>query len=167
MKDVTPPKGRPQHDGSSPWHNPFDHPQLFENVRTKRFLAFLLDALFILFWTGIGYVIISILGIVTLGLAWLLFALVFPFVALIYTGFTLGGVHSATPGMFLMGLQMRFRNGQTMTPIWAIVHVILFWFLFGIIGPFIALPTLFSSQKRCLHDMITDVVMIRADAFPT
>ena len=55
----------------------------------KRIVAFI-DAIIILVLTTVAYVVVGLLGILTLGLAWLLFGLVFPAVGLGYNALTIG-----------------------------------------------------------------------------
>ncbi|HSD91880.1 MAG TPA: RDD family protein, partial [Methyloceanibacter sp.] len=65
-------------------YDPVTQPQLFQGVIGKRFIAFIIDAAIIFFLTVLAYAAVAVLGIVTLGLAWLLFGLVFPAVGLGY-----------------------------------------------------------------------------------
>jgi uncharacterized RDD family membrane protein YckC len=140
-------------------------PDLIQGVRTRRIFAFLVDAVAILLISVLGYLFITVLGILTLGLGLLLLGLVFPVVALSYTAFTLGGPKSATPGMQLTGLEMRFmHDGSKMTPLLACGHVLLFWFGTGIFWPAVVITSLFSSSKRCLHDMLLGTVVINTQA---
>ena len=98
-------------------------------------------------------------GILTLGLAWLLFGLVFPAVGLGYNALTIGGMNSATIGQRIMGLEVRMWFGGRVTPLIAAFHALLFWFSLAIFCP-ILLWALFDSRKRCLHDILAGVVVI-------
>ena len=66
----------------------------------------------------------------------------------------------ATPGMRAMDLEMRLHNtGQRVPFINAAVQAVLFyvsWFF-----PPIFLVSLVDSEKRCLHDILADVVVVR------
>jgi uncharacterized RDD family membrane protein YckC len=101
-----------------------------------------------------------VLGILTLGLAWLLFGLVFPAVGLGYNALTIGGTNSATIGQRMMGLEVRTWFGGPVSPLVAAFHALLFWFSLAIFCP-ILLWALFDPQKRCLHDILAGVVVIR------
>jgi len=100
---------------------------------------------------------VAILGIVTLGLAWLLFGAIFPIVGLGYNALTIGGPNSATIGQRMMGLEWRTWFGGKVSPLVAAFHALLFWFSFVIFFP-ILLWCLFDPQKRCLHDIFAGVV---------
>src|SRR6476660_1958554 len=142
-----------------PTYNPVTQPQLFDGVIRKRSIAFIIDAIIIgLLWT-VAAIAVTILGVLTLGLAWLLFGLIFPAVGLGYNAVTIGGRNSATVGQRLMGLEMRTWYGGKVTPLVAAFHALLFWFSFAIFCP-ILLWAFFDPQKRCLHDIFAGVVLI-------
>ena len=132
-------------------------PQLFDGVIGKRFVAFLIDAVIISLLWILAVFVVAILGIVTLGLAWLLFGAIFPIVGLGYNALTIGGPNSATIGQRMMGLEWRTWFGGKVSPLVAAFHALLFWFSFVIFFP-ILLWCLFDPQKRCLHDIFAGVV---------
>ncbi|MCB1508378.1 MAG: RDD family protein [Hyphomicrobiaceae bacterium] len=141
--------------------DPVTEPWLYDGVRTRRSLAFLIDAMAIMALTALAYVVVTVLGVLTLGAGWLLYAITFPVVAIAYVGITLGSRASATPGMRAMGLEMRLWHGGRMYGLIAIVHALAFWFLSGVLAwIFVVIPTLFSSRKRLLHDLILGTVVI-------
>lgn len=140
-------------------YDPVTQPQLFQGVIGKRFIAFIIDAAIIFFLTVLAYVAVAVLGIVTLGLAWLLFGLVFPAVGLGYNAVTIGGPNSATVGQRMMGLEVRMWYGAKVTPLIAAFHALLFWFSLVVFFP-ILLWAFFDSRKRCLHDILAGVVVI-------
>lgn len=140
-------------------YDPVTQPQLFQGVIGKRFIAFIIDAAIIFFLTVLAYVAVAVLGIVTLGLAWLLFGLVFPAVGLGYNAVTIGGRNSATVGQRMMGLEVRMWYGAKVTPLIAAFHALLFWFSLVVFFP-ILLWAFFDSRKRCLHDILAGVVVI-------
>ena len=140
-------------------YDPVTQPRRFEAVIRKRTVAFIVDAIIILVLTTIAYVVVALLGIITLGLAWLLFGLVFPAVGLGYNALTVGGPNSATIGQRMMGLEVRMWFGGKVTPLIAAFHALLFWFSFVIFCP-ILLWAFFDQRKRCLHDILAGVVVI-------
>lgn len=142
--------------------NAFDperEPELFDGVLSRRLLAFLIDAVIIFLLSLAGYVLVTILGVVTLGLGFLLFGLVFPLVALGYTGITLGSSASATIGMRMMGLEMRLWHGERMYFLIGVFHALVFWLSMSL-TPLILLVALFNRRKRLLHDFISGAVII-------
>ncbi len=126
-------------------------------VRTRRTFAVCLDlvlvSLLVFFlWTA------SI--VLTLGLALLFLPPLWPIVAFFYNGLTVSGARMATPGMRAMDLEMRLHDsGQRVPFVNAAVHALLFyvsWFF-----PPIFLVSLVDSEKRCLHDILAGVVVVR------
>ncbi|MDX5592501.1 MULTISPECIES: RDD family protein [Pseudovibrio] len=124
--------------------------------------GFFIDVIAILILTTIASVFVFLLGIFTLGLAWLLLPIIWQAVALCYTAFTLGGPNAATPGMRAMGLEMRLTNGMKPYPLFAAIHALLFWFSVALLTPLILLISLFSDRKRLLHDMILGSVIVNS-----
>lgn len=141
--------------------DPAVRPELFDGVRTRRIFAFLVDASVIFFLMLLATFVVAVLGLFTFGLGWLLFPLIWPFVAILYTMFTLGGPHSATPGMRFTGIEMRTWDDAPMYPILALVHAIGFWLSVTILTPLVLLVSLFSRRKRLLHDMLLGTLVIR------
>ncbi|WP_289033515.1 RDD family protein [uncultured Roseibium sp.] len=139
-------------------------PELFEGVRTRRIFAFLIDAIAVAILFLPAAVLVFFLGIFTLGLGWLLFAVLSPILPIAYTAFTLGGPSAATPGMRAMGLEMRFWYGARPYPLLAAVHVILFWFSISLLTPLILLISLFSDRKRLLHDIVLGTLVMNSEA---
>lgn len=145
-------------------YDPQAEPDLFEGILSKRIVAFLIDAVLIVVLMIPAALIVLILGIVTLGLAWLLFPILFAIVSLGYVGLTLGGAASATVGMRVMGIEMRTWSGQRMFPLLAAMHALLFWFSVGLLTPLILLVGLFTERKQLLHDLLLSVVALNSDA---
>ena len=65
----------------------------------------------------------------------------------------------ATPGMRAMDLEMRLMDGRRVPFLNAAVHAVLFYVSTMFLPVF--LVSLLSANKRCLHDMIAGVVVIR------
>lgn len=137
--------------------------RLYDGVRTRRVAAFLVDYILI----GLSMipiaVLVAMLGLVTFGLGWLLFAFLAPLAALVYVAPTLGGRRQATPGMRLAGVRLACLDGGPVGPLLAVVHTVLFWAGNAILTPLILLVSLFSSRKRTLHDLLLGTAVIRAD----
>lgn len=142
--------------------DPLVQPELFEGVRSRRVFAFFIDAFVIALLTMGAAVLVFILGIFTLGLGFILYAILPAGVALLYAAFTLGGPAAATIGMRAMGLEMRLWYGAKPYPLLAAVHLLLFWFSVSLLTPFVLLVSLFSDRKRLLHDLILGTVVINS-----
>ena len=138
---------------------------LFEGVRSRRAMAFLFDATMITILTFLASVVVFFLGVVTLGLGWALYGIVFPAVALLYNGLTIGGEAAATPGMRLAGLEMRMLDdGAKPGFLLAVLHALVFWFLtFVLLNLLVLVVSLFNERKRLLHDILVGTVVVRRE----
>jgi uncharacterized RDD family membrane protein YckC len=141
-------------------YDPHTQPELFEGVLSKRIVAFLVDAVLIVALMIPAALVIFVLGVVTLGIGWLLFPVLFIVVALGYVALTLGGPNSATPGMRMAGIEMRTWSGAPMFSLLAMIHALLFWFSVSILTPLILLVGLFTSRKQLLHDLLLGTVVV-------
>lgn len=142
--------------------DPAIHPEVYDGVRSRRIFAFLVDAAVILFLMLAASLVIAILGVFTLGLGWFLFPLVWPVVAIVYTMFTLGGPHSATPGMRFCGIEVRMLSGEKLYPLMALAHSVLFWVSVSFLTPAVLLVALVTRRKQLLHDMVIGSVAVRS-----
>jgi uncharacterized RDD family membrane protein YckC len=133
----------------------------FDGVRRKRIMAFLIDfAIVCMFWL-IACAVVFVLGVVTLGLAWLLYGAVFPVVAVLYSGVSIGN-RGATPGMRAMGLIFRTETGEKPNFLQGAVHVILFYVTTSFSLGLTLIVSLFNSRKRLLHDMLVGATVENA-----
>ncbi|MBV1704026.1 MAG: RDD family protein [Hyphomicrobiales bacterium] len=130
-----------------------------EGVRTRRFLAFLFDFVLVGVVAFFAWLALTVL---TLGLSLLLLPPMFPTVGLIYEALTVGGRHRATWGMRLTGLDARLAADHARpTHVHAALHAVLLWLSLGF-PPVFAL-SFFEREKRCLHDILSGIVIARAD----
>ncbi len=150
-------------DSSRFVYDPRTQPELFDGILSKRIVAFVIDAVLIVLLMVPAGLMILVLGLITLGIAWLLFPALFAIVALGYCAFTLGGYASATPGMRIIGVTLRTWNGQRMFPMLAVMHALIFWFSCGILTPLVLLVGLFTPRRQLLHDLLLGVVALNAE----
>jgi len=143
-------------------YDPVTQPQLFDGVIRTRLVAFIVDAIIILVLTALAALAVLVLGVITLGLGWLLFPIVFPVVGLGYNALTVGGPNSATVGQRMMGLEVRMWFGGKVSPLIAAFHALLFWVsLYTLVLWLVnVLWAFFDQRKRCLHDILAGVVVI-------
>lgn len=151
-------QGRPYDDRGA--LDPAFRPELYDGVLSKRIIAFLIDAVLIVLLMIPAALLVAVLGIFTLGLAWLLYPALFAIVALGYVAFTLGGPASATPGMRIIGVEMRTGDGRAMFPLLAAAHALLFWVSWAF--PPILLVGLLTRRRQLLHDLILDTVLVNS-----
>jgi uncharacterized RDD family membrane protein YckC len=145
-------------------YDPDTQPDLFDGILSKRIIAFVIDAVLIVALMIPAGLLVLILGVVTLGIGWLLYPPLFAIVALAYVALTMGGPRSATIGMRIAGVEMRTWSGQKMFPLLAIMHSLIFWFSIGLLTPLILLVGLFTTRRQLLHDLLLGVVALNADA---
>ena len=132
-------------------------PDALTGVRTRRTLALGVDLVFVSIIAAVVWVATLIL---TLGLSLFFLPPIFPLVAFFYNGMTVSGPKMATPGMRMMDLEMRMHESGARVPfINAAAHALFFylsWFF-----PPVLLVTLVDREKRCLHDLLAGIVIIR------
>lgn len=133
-------------------------PQALAGVRTRRMIAVLLDLIFV---GMVSTIIFLLVGFATFGFGWLLLPPLFPIIAFLYNGMTVSGWRMATFGMKAMDLEVRMTNGQPVPFINAAVHGLLFWLSWYLTGGLVLLTSLITAEKRCLHDILAGVVVVR------
>ena len=140
-----------------------DDARAYDGVRTRRVLAFCIDYLIVGLLLIPFAILVFLLGILTLGLGWMLFGILVPAVALAYIWNTLGGPKQATTGMQIMGIRLDRLDGKPVDGMLAVVHSVLFWAGNVVLTPLILLATLFLDCKRTLHDLLLGTVVTRSD----
>ena len=137
-------------------YDPVMNPELFEGVLSRRILAFVIDLVILAIPVVLASIFIFAFGIVTLGLGFFLYGLLYPATviwALVYFGVTLGGPSSATVGMRVVDLEMRTWYGAPAYFLLGAVHAIVFWVSITVLSPFIVLVAFFNERRRLLHDV--------------
>jgi uncharacterized RDD family membrane protein YckC len=126
-------------------------------VRTRRILAVCIDFVLVSFLVAALWIVSIVL---TFGLALFFLPPLYPFVAFFYNGLTVSGYRMATPGMRAMDLEMRMHDTGARVPfVNAAVQAVLFYLSWCF--PPIFLVSLVDSEKRCLHDILAGVVIVR------
>lgn len=127
-----------------------------DGVRMRRVMAVAFDFVAVSCLSGIVFV-----GLLFLSFGMSLFVLppLFPLVAFFYNGLTISGSAMATPGMRLMDLEVRTMAGGPAPFLNAAVHAVLFY-LTTLLPPLL-LVSFITSDKRCLHDILADLIVLR------
>lgn len=131
-------------------------PAALTGVRSRRIMAVILDLILV---GLLSSVLFFVLGLATFGLLWFVLPPLFPIIAFFYNGLTISGWRMATLGMKAMDLEMRLSSGARVPFLSAAVHAVLFYVSW--MFPPILLVSLLDGKKRCLHDMLADVVVTR------
>ena len=150
------------HDGEI-INDRLDDARVYEGVRTRRILAFCIDYLIVGLLMIVPAIVIALLGVLTLGLGWMLYGILFPVVALAYIWWTMGSPTQATVGMRMMNIRLERLDGARVDGPLAVLHSVLFWSGNVILTPFILLATLFLDRKRAVHDLLLGTVVARTD----
>src|SRR3954470_22478849 len=79
-------------------------PRWTEGTLGRRAFAYLVDVIVIALVSAVLWVLIGILGVITLGLGWMLFALL-PLTAILYNAITILGSSQGTVGMRMTGVR--------------------------------------------------------------
>ena len=138
-----------------------DAPRLYDGVRSRRIFGFIADYTFVLLLSIPAAIVVAFLGILTLGLGWLLYGILLPLIAILYVGFTMGGASQATPGMRLAGVRLERLGGGRVDPPLAMLHGVLFWASNAVLTPFVLLVALFTPRKQLLQDLLLGTVVVR------
>ncbi len=132
-------------------------PDALAGVRTRRIFAVCLDFVLVSLLVAALWIVSIAL---TFGLALFFLPPLFPIVAFFYNGLTVSGHNMATPGMRTLDLEMRMHESGARVPfINAAVQAVLFYVSWCF--PPILLVSLVDAEKRCLHDIIAGVLIVR------
>ena len=148
-------------------YDPSTSPELFDGVVARRIIAFLIDLIILAIPIVLLSMFIFVIGVVTLGFGFILYALLSPIMvlwALFYYGITLGSPRSAMLGMRVVDLEMRTWYGAPAYFVLGAVHAIVFWITVSVLTPFVLLVCLFNNRRRCLHDILVGTVIINNEA---
>jgi len=133
-------------------------------VMTRRCLAWLIDLLLIGVIVVILWLILMVFGVLTLGLGFAAMA-VLPAVPFLYHFLSLLRSSSATPGQAVLGLTVR-RDADLGPPtgLQALIFTVVFYLTMATSG-LLLLVALFTVRHRTLHDLASDLVVVRRQTF--
>ena len=137
-------------------------PGLYEGVLLRRCAAYLVDVVLLFVLGVIAYSVLWVIGLLTLGLLWVALPLVGLLLPPLYHGLTIGGPASATPGMRVMGLQVRSILDNQPPTLWqGLAMGALFYITIALTAWLILLVVLFNPRSRTLHDWLAGTVVVR------
>jgi uncharacterized RDD family membrane protein YckC len=125
-------------------------------VRTRRMVAIFVDLIFI---SLLAFALWAVLGLLSFGLLWFVLPPLFPIVAFLYNGVTVSGWRMATPGMRMLDLEVRQMDGAPARFVNAAAHALLYYVSW--MFPVVFIVTLLSDDKRFLHDMLSNLIVLR------
>jgi uncharacterized RDD family membrane protein YckC len=150
----------PEVGGNRPHaYDPWSSPELFRDVRRKRMIANVLDALIILFFQLTALGPLFLIGLVTDGTGFALFPIIMIAIALGYFWLTLGKSGQSV-GMRMVGIRLAKWTGELPGPLLAVGHPFLFYISVVSLSPLVLLVGLFNERKRLLHDLLLGTVVV-------
>ena len=165
MTDFGPSRIGVSFDAKPHAYDPVANPELFEGVLARRLVAFCIDVIIIAIPVIVAWFFILLFSVVTLGLGWALFGLLYPasvIWALAYYGLTMGSPASATLGMRAMDLEIRTWYGAPTYFLLGAVHAVVYWVSVSMLTPLVLLVGLFNGRRRLLHDILLGTVVINS-----
>ena len=137
-----------------------DDYRLTQGVLIRRIFAWLIDALLLGIILSVLWLILTLFGVITLGVGFALYA-VLPFVPFAYHWLFLAGRSAATPGQQALGLIV-CRNDDLgrPTPAQTFVFTLIFYLTLATTG-LLLLVALFTVRRRTLHDLASGLVVVR------
>ena len=143
-----------------------DAPELYDGIRFKRAVAFLIDVMLLAVAAVLWWTVGGLLTFVTFGLLKPLLILGSVLLPFAYHTWFIGGEEAATPGMRVMKLRAVTTDGGRPSYLQAFVLTALFYFSVGATSWLILLVSLFNPRGRCAHDFFAGLLVIRNDARP-
>ena len=138
----------------------------YQGVLSRRVMAFIIDYTIVaLLWIPAA-VVVFFLGILTFGLGFLLYPILFAGLAMLYFGMTVGGLETGFAGHEhdgsgdcpyrrpADGFSHRHRPSGD-----------LLWIGNAILTPLVLLVGLFTDRGRLLHDLLIGTVTVRRDNY--
>ena len=139
---------------------PFASPEYYQGVLIRRVFAYWVDLLCIGLLIALAWVVFSMLAIASLGLLSPLL-LILGLIPVLYHTLTIGGPHSATPGMRLTGVEVRSLTGERPSYLQAFVQTILFYVTVYPTWSLVLVIALTNPRRRTLHDILAGTLVIR------
>jgi uncharacterized RDD family membrane protein YckC len=133
-------------------------------VLTRRCFAWLIDLVLIGLILSVLWIVLFLFGLLTLGLGFGVMTAL-PAVPFLYHFLSLMRRSSATPGQALVGLTVRrdFDLGPP-TGLQALIFTVVFYLTLATSG-LLLLVALFTVRHRTLHDLASDLVVVRRPTF--
>jgi len=139
---------------------PTNSPELFEGVLMRRVIAFFIDGVILTVAIAVSAVVLGILGILTLGIAWLGYFILVPGVLFAYYVVTLGSSARATIGMQVMDIVLTPTRSAPLDGGLAVLHPIAGW-IAQAFSPLVLFVPLFTQRRQMLHDLVVGTLMVR------
>ena len=144
---------------------PFAAPAYYRGVVARRVFAYWVDIFCIALLVAFAWLVLWMLAIASLGLLSPLL-LMLGLIPVLYHTLSIGGPHSATPGMRLTGVEVRSWTGERPSYLQAFLQTILFYVTVYATWSLVLLVALFNERRRTLHDILAGTLVIRQSPEP-
>jgi len=135
---------------------------LTDGVLGRRILAWVIDALLMGVAMAAWFSFATGFTVITLGFGVGVYGML-PAIPLAYTWISVASPLSATPGQALLGLALVDNDSFARpTLVQALLWIIGYWLTLGLLCLLFFLA-IFTLRKRCLHDILAGVVVVRRD----
>jgi uncharacterized RDD family membrane protein YckC len=132
--------------------------RFYSGATAKRLVAFFIDVVLAF---GLGLIAAVVLGVLTLGVVFLLAIPVMAAVDFLYRWAAIAR-WSATPGMAMLGLELRRRDGERLDAFDAFAHTGLYYILVATgVGQLVSIALMvISPMGRGVHDTLIGTALI-------
>lgn len=135
---------------------------LTDGVLGRRIMAWLIDAALMGVAMAAWFGFATGFTVLTLGFGVGVYGML-PAIPLAYTWIAVASPLSATPGQALLGLVMVDDNSFARPSVaQALIWIVGYWLTLGLLCLLFFLA-IFTRRKRCLHDILAGVVVVRRD----
>ena len=140
----------------------FDRDRL-NGVIWRRIFAYTTDIVLIGLLTGLIFLILSPLVVLSFGLLWGPATLILAAVPIAYHTLLIGGRRSSTWGQRLFDLEVRTLEGGRPGYLQALILTVLFYLSVGFTSFLILAVVLFTRYRQGVHDLLANVIILRRD----
>jgi uncharacterized RDD family membrane protein YckC len=141
-------------------HDPLIDPAYYRNVVWRRLFAHLIDTALVALVMAPVLIAMLLTAVVTLGLIAIPMVVAFTFVRAVYYIIYTGGAKSATPGMRLLGIELRGIDGRRPGYLQSALRTLLYYALLGVLTPLVLIVIPLNRQRRGLHDFLSGTVVV-------
>lgn len=148
----------------TPGPDPLTCPDAYHMIGVKRSVAFVIDMIIMNIVLCVLYLALLIAGFMSFGLFWLFFPIAGTVVLIGYPTWYLAKPSGTTPGMSLMGIEMR-RTVDNDAPRWLapFIRTLLFYVIGSVTAWLALLYSYFDPNRRCLHDILSSTLVVNKD----
>ena len=154
------PRPRAEDRGRDAFFDYLTDPAYYRSVTWRRLLAHGIDTLIVALVMAPVLIVMLLTAVVTLGLIAVPIALAFIVIRALYYIVYTGGANSATPGMRLVGIELRAADGGRPGYFQTAVRTLLYYATLAVLTPLVLIVIPLNRQRRGLHDFLSGTVVV-------